>query len=136
MWRSSFLRMGNLQITTMALGLGLAAVILYLVRRDHLYLPHGVFWFVVAIFAVVFGLFPRLIDTVAVWVGVVYPPAFLFLAVGVVLFIKALHADLVNTRIERQLRRLNQEIAILGASQPRRRVESGAGLAAEPPHET
>ena len=41
MWRTSFLRMGNLQITTMALGLGLAAVILYLVRRDHLYLPHG-----------------------------------------------------------------------------------------------
>lgn len=115
--------MANLQITTMALGLGLAAVILYLVRRDHLYLPHGVFWFVVAVIAVVFGLFPRLIDTVAAWVGVVYPPAFLFLAVGVVLFIKALHADLVNTRIERQLRRLNQEIAILGASNARHRTD-------------
>ncbi len=113
--------MANLQITTMALGLGLAAVILYLVRRDHLYLPHGVFWFCVAVFALVFGLSPRLIDTVAKWVGVSYPPAFLFLCVGVVLFIKALHADLVNTRIERQLRRLNQEIAILGARQPNAR---------------
>lgn len=128
--------MANLQITTMALGLGLAAVILYLVRRDHLYLPHGVFWFVVAIFAIVFGLFPRLIDTVAVWVGVVYPPAFLFLAVGVVLFIKALHADLVNTRIERQLRRLNQEIAILGASESRcRQRETETEAAPEPSHE-
>ena len=120
--------MGNLQITTMALGLGLAAAILYLVRRDHLYLPHGVFWFGVAVFAVVFGLSPRLIDTVASWVGVSYPPAFLFLCVGVVLFIKALHADLVNTRIERQLRRLNQEIAILGASnaQPKVAFDSAA----------
>lgn len=128
--------MANLQITTMALGLVLAAVILYLVRRDHLYLPHGVFWFVVAIFAIVFGLFPRLIDTVAVWVGVVYPPAFLFLAVGVVLFIKALHADLVNTRIERQLRRLNQEIAILGASESRcRQRETETEAAPEPSHE-
>lgn len=127
--------MGNLQITTMALGLGLAAVILYLVRRDHLYLPHGVFWFVVAIFAIIFGVFPRLIDTVAVWVGVVYPPAFLFLAVGVVLFIKALHADLVNTRIERQLRRLNQEIAILGASKPRERVLPATEPGTETQHE-
>ncbi len=124
--------MANLQITTMALGLGLAAVILYLVRRDHLYLPHGVFWFFVAIFALVFGLAPRLIDTVAAWVGVSYPPAFLFLCVGVVLFIKALHADLVNTRIERQLRRLNQEIAILGIRHPNgpeRGSEHGAAAA-------
>lgn len=117
--------MANLQITTMALGLGLAAVILYLVRRDHLYLPHGVFWFVVAVIAVVFGMSPKLIDKVAAWVGVVYPPAFLFLGIGVVLFIKALHADLVNTRIERQLRRLNQEIAILGAGNARQRSDPG-----------
>lgn len=125
--------MANLQITTMALGLGLAAVILYLVRRDHLYLPHGVFWLLVALAAVVFGLFPKLIDTVAVWVGVFYPPAFLFLTVGVVLFIKALHADLVNTRIERQLRRLNQELAILGATQAPGRYADGQ--ASESSHE-
>ena len=125
--------MGNLQITTMALGIGLAAVILYLVRRDHLYLPRGVFWFVVAVVAVVFGLSPKLIDKVASWVGVVYPPAFLFLAVGVVLFIKALHADLVNTRIERQLRRLNQEIAILGARESRR---NGVGATGDLPLHT
>jgi hypothetical protein len=29
-----------------------------------------------------------------------------------VLLVKALHADIVNTRIERQVRRLNQRLAI------------------------
>lgn len=36
--------MATLQITTTLLGLGLAVVILLLVRRDHLYLLHGLFW--------------------------------------------------------------------------------------------
>lgn len=36
--------MAPLQITTTLLGIGLAAVILLLVRRDHLYLLHGLFW--------------------------------------------------------------------------------------------
>ena len=128
--------MANLQITTMALGLGLAAVILYLVRRDHLYLPYGVFWFLVALAAVVFGLSPRLIDTIAAWVGVAYPPAFLFLCVGLVLFVKALHADMVNTRIERELRRLNQELAILSARQRQSEaaLAAPARAAASPPH--
>lgn len=105
--------MSHLQLTTTLLGFGLAAVIVYLVRRDHLYLPRGMFWLLVAVAAVVFGMAPRLIDMLAQWTGISYPPALLFLAVGLILFLKALHADMVNTRIERQLRRLNQEVAIL-----------------------
>ena len=107
--------MGNLQTTTLLLGIGLAVLILFLVRRDHLYLPHGLFWMVVAAAAALFGVWPRLIDQVAAWVGVVYPPAFLFLCVGVILFVKALHADMVNTRIERQLRRLNQMVSMMAS---------------------
>lgn len=95
--------------------MGLAVVILYLVRRDHLYLLHGLFWVVVAILAAILGAWPGLIDRMAMLVGISYPPALLLLMAVVVLFIKALHADMVNTRIERDVRRLNQRLAMLEA---------------------
>lgn len=119
--------MGNLQTTTLLLGIGLALLILYLVRRDHLHWPHGVFWMLVAISAAMFGIWPRLIDQLAVWVGVVYPPAFLFLCVGVILFVKALHADMVNTRMERQLRRLNQVVSLLAAENAKAQASPSTG---------
>ena len=107
--------MVTLQLTTTLLGLGLAAVILVLVRRDHLYLLHGLFWVVVAGTAALLGAWPGLIDRLALLVGFAYPPALLLLLAVAVLFIKALHSDMLNTRIERDVRRLNQRLAILEA---------------------
>lgn len=107
--------MASLQFSTSLLGLGLAALILILVRRDHLYLLHGLFWVAVAAAAAVLGAWPGLIDRLAVLVGISYPPALLLLLAAVVLLLKALHADMLNTRIERDVRRLNQRLAILEA---------------------
>ena len=90
-------------------------LILYLIRRDHLYLMHGLFWVAVAAAAAVLGAWPGLIDRLALWTGVGYPPALLLLLACMVLLLKALHADMVNTRIERDVRRLNQRLAMLEA---------------------
>ncbi|WP_353233646.1 DUF2304 domain-containing protein [Diaphorobacter ruginosibacter] len=105
--------MASLQTTTMLLGVGLAILILYLIRRDHLYLMHGLFWGAVAIAAAVLGSWPGLIDKLAHVVGIFYPPTLVLLFACIVLFIKALHADMMNTRIERDVRRLNQRLAML-----------------------
>ena len=107
--------MVSLQLTTALMGIGLAALILLLVRRDHLYLMHGLFWVLVAALAAVLGAWPGLIDRLASVAGISYPPALLLLLASVVLFIKALHSDMVNTRIERDVRRLNQRLALLEA---------------------
>lgn len=107
--------MAPLQVTTTLLGTGLAVLILYLIRRDHLYLMHGLVWAAVAGIAAVLGAWPGLIDRLADWVGFRYPPALLLLLTCVLLVVKALHADLVNTRIERDMRRLNQRLAMLEA---------------------
>lgn len=109
----------NLHLTTGLLGFALAAVILLLLRRDHLYVMHGLFWVVVAAAAAVLGLWPGLIDRLAALVGISYPPALLLLAGLIVVFVKALHADMLNTRLERDLRRLNQRIAMLEADRQR-----------------
>lgn len=107
--------MAPLQITTTLLGIGLAAVILLLVRRDHLYLLHGLFWILVAGAAAVLGVWPGLIDRLAAVVGISYPPALLLLVAVVIVLVKTLHTDIVNTRVERDVRRLNQRLAILEA---------------------
>ncbi len=107
--------MASLQMTTALLGIGLAVLILYLIRRDHLYLMHGLFWVVVAGAAAVLGAWPGLIDRLARWTGFGYPPALLLLLASMVLLVKALHADMVNTRIERDVRRLNQRLALFEA---------------------
>ncbi|WP_312840250.1 DUF2304 domain-containing protein [Delftia tsuruhatensis] len=107
--------MASLQVTTTFMGMGLAALILYLIRRDHLYLMHGLLWVVVAVAAVVLGVWPGMINRLAALLGISYPPAMLLLLASIVLLIKALHADMVNTRIERDVRRLNQRLAMVEA---------------------
>ena len=107
--------MASLQATTALMGVSLAVLILYLIRRDHLYFMHGLFWVAVAAAAAVLGAWPGLIDRLALWTGVGYPPALLLLLACMVLLLKALHADMVNTRIERDVRRLNQRLALFEA---------------------
>ena len=104
--------MASLQVTTTLLGIGLSAVILFLLRRDHLHLTHGLFWITVAGLAALLGLWPGLIDFIARLVGIAYPPSLLLLGAAIVLLVKSLYTDIVNTRIERQVRRLNQRLAI------------------------
>lgn len=107
--------MTTLKLTTTALGVGLAVFIFVLVRRGHMQLARGGFWVVVAALAFVLGVSPGLVDRVAGAVGISYPPSFLLLLAVIVLFIKALLADIASTRLERQIRRLNQRMAIYEA---------------------
>ena len=110
--------MANLQITTSLLGLGLAILILHLLRRYHIYILHALFWIGIAALAALLGLWPGLIDRIASWVGISYPPAALLLGAVVVLLVKSLYADITHTRLERQVRRLNQRMALLDAQPP------------------
>lgn len=102
-------------LTAAILGLGLSAIILLLIRRGHLYLKDGVFWIVIALTSIVIGLWPNVVDAVAGLVGITYPPNLLFILASIILIIKMLIADIVLTSLRRDLRRLNQKIAILDA---------------------
>ena len=105
--------MATYQITSAFLGVLFAVAILVLIRGDRLYLRLGLFWFALAVFAVLLGVWPRMLDSIADQLGIRYSPTLLLVCAVCVLFIKALHADMVNTRIERQVRRLNQSLALL-----------------------
>lgn len=117
------------QWTSTIIGVGIAACILYLVRRDRLHGPYAVWWLLVAAGGVLLGLFPRIIDHLATLLGVNYPPVLaLTLGLGMVL-IKMLTMDIHRTNQERKLRRLAQRLAMLETSehQPPAVTESAIG---------
>ena len=113
--------MKDYYLTVLVMGFGLAGVILYLVRRDHIYIRQGIFWIVTAFFSLVFAVFPYLIDSIGVAFGVAYPPTLLLLVAIVVLVVKALYSDIALTKVRRDLRRLNQRIALLETAELRAR---------------
>lgn len=124
--------MSNLHLTTALLGLGLAMAILWLLRRDHLHVVQGMFWLLVALMAALLGLSPGLIDRLAIVAGISYPPALLFLIAALVLLVKALHTDILCTRLEREVRRLNQRLALLDLHQGRPQVPADGPYVAKP----
>lgn len=106
------------QLTSMAIGLGLALVILILVRRDHLHGPYALWWIGAAATAAVLGFFPRLFDILAAKLGVSYPPILAVVLGFCMLLVKILTMDLERSRQERLIRRLTQRLAMLEAQAP------------------
>lgn len=104
--------MKNYHFLVLCLGLGLAIAILHLVRRDHIYIRQGLFWSAIAFLSLLFGVWPSLIDALGQALGIAYPPTLLLLVAIIVLVVKALLNDIALTKVRRDLRRLNQRIAL------------------------
>ena len=110
------------QIAVLLMGIALAGGILYLVRRDHIYIRHGVFWILIAVVSLVLGSWPAFIDMVGRALEIAYPPTLLLLAAVLVLTVKALLGDIAITKLSRDVRRLNQRIALVEAVKPREKA--------------
>ena len=125
------------QMTSMVIGLALAGIILWLVRRDHLHGPYAVWWIGAAATVTVLGFFPRVFDLIARHLGIGYPPMLAMVLGLAMLLIKILTMDLERSRQERQIRRLAQQIAMLEAQAPsaRRGADEGRHDAADDPVE-
>ena len=128
--------MKDYHYTVLVIGFALAFGILHLVRRDHLYIRQGVFWIVTALASLLLAMWPYLIDELGRLLGVAYPPTLFFLVAIIVLVVKALVADIALTKMRRDVRRLNQRIALLEADHPIMKAHepassAGAGAAHE-----
>ena len=119
--------MKSYHLTILVIGVGLAAGILHLVRRDHIYIRQGFFWIAMAALSLGLAIWPGFMDTVGLWLGIAYPPALILLVAIVVLMVKALLGDIELTQVRRDLRRLNQRIALVEAD---RRAEQPKDTAA------
>jgi hypothetical protein len=100
-------------IVTGIIGLLAAGLIILLIRKDKLHVTHGVGWMMVAVGFVLLGFAPGIIDMIARYLGVSYPPI-LALTLGiVVLVVKILLMDIERSHIEMRNQRLIQRVAML-----------------------
>lgn len=103
-------------VTAALIGLSIGGLILWLVRKNHLHGPYAIWWILVAIGVILLGLFPRVVNPVAGWLGVSYPPILAIVLALAALLVKVLTMDLERTRQEIMLRRLTQRLAMLEGS--------------------
>ena len=101
------------RLTSAIVGIVIAFIILYLIRRDHMQPRYALWWLMTSASVVVLGVWPQLIDIIGHKLGIHYPPVLLIIiAIGFVL-IKMLKMDIDRSQRERRLRRLTQRLAIL-----------------------
>lgn len=106
------------QLTSMIIGICVAVVIFWLVRRDHLHGAYAIWWIAAAITVGGLGLFPELFDHLAVYFGIRYPPILAIVLGLLLLLLKVLTMDLERSRQEVMIRRLAQRVAMLEADNP------------------
>ncbi len=107
--------MTNPQIVSSIIGLILAIVIYWLVRRDHLAPRQALRWVLVATLVLILGTFPIIIDWIGIAVGVAYPPI-IAVVVGLgALLIKILLLDIEKNKSQVTQDRIIQKLAMLEA---------------------
>jgi hypothetical protein len=114
------------QILVLITGILVLGFILRLVRRRELRGKYSLLWLAVGIFGLVIALVPGLLDDVADWVGVSYPPAILFVIAIAFLLLVVVHLSWELTRLEDRTRTLAQELAMLRQDLEPRRSEADA----------
>ena len=92
-----------------------AAVIFFLVRRDHLQPKQALRWFLVALLVALVGFYPSVIDNVGMWLGISYPPVIpLIIGLGAAL-VKILLMDIERNNMNITIDRTVQKLAMLEA---------------------
>jgi hypothetical protein len=87
--------------------------VLRLVRRRQMRSKYAVLWLFVAAILLILGVFPLLLDRISEAVGIAYPPALLFLAALILLFMVVIQFSWEISRLEDRTRTLAEEVALL-----------------------
>ena len=100
-------------LITGIIGILTALGIMILIRKDQLHVRYGLGWVLVAITFSLLGLFPKVFDQLATYLGVAYPPVLALMLGFSLLVIKFLITDIERSGNVIKLQRLVQRIALL-----------------------
>ena len=101
--------------TSAAIGITIAGIILFLVRRDLLHGRHALWWFFTALLICLLGLLPELTNAAGNLLGISYPPILPLILGTCLVIVKVLMMDIQNSKQEHKLQLLIQHIGILEA---------------------
>ena len=99
-------------LITSIIGIITAAILMILIRKDHLHVRIGLLWLGAAIAFALLGLFPALFDSFAKFMGIARPPILALTIAVVVLVLNILVMDLERSRNVIRMQRLVQRILL------------------------
>ena len=105
----------RVQIFALAGSVGFLVLVLDLVRRGKLAEEYSALWIVSSLVLIGFSLKRNLVDIVAGWLGVYYPPAVLVLLLVGIVAMALLSFSVILSKQRRQIDRLIEDNAILAA---------------------
>jgi hypothetical protein len=105
----------RVQIVALTSSVLLLLLVLELVRRRRLSEEYSALWIVLAVSLIGISLRRDVLDSAAKWLGVYYPPAVLVLMLVAIISVAALSFSVILSRHQRQIDRLIEENAIMGA---------------------
>jgi hypothetical protein len=105
----------RVQIVSLVSSVLLLVLVLELVRRRRLAEEYSALWIVLAVALIGISLRRDVLDRTAQWLGVYYPPAVIVLMLVAIVSVAALSFSVILSRHQRQIERLIEENAILGA---------------------
>jgi hypothetical protein len=101
------------RVTSLVLGVIIAFIILWIVRKDRLHAKYSMFWLLIALTSLVLGAFPVINDWIGSKLGIHYPPILLAVVVTGAILIKILTMDIDLSSQEKKLRTIAERLAIL-----------------------
>jgi hypothetical protein len=105
----------RIQLVAIAISLTLLVTVVELVRRRKLVEEYSLLWIVAAVLLLALSVWRGLLDAAAARLGVFYPPSLLLLSLVLIVFGGLLWLSVVLSRQRRQIERLTEETAVLGA---------------------
>ena len=87
--------------------------ILNLVRKNKLDEKYSILWLFLSTVILIVCIFPNIIETIAQWFDVYYPPTILLLFAIIIMVAYIIHITLVITKQNKMIVKLTQELAIL-----------------------
>lgn len=104
-----------IQLVAVIVSVSLLLLVLELVRRRRLTEEYSFIWILCALAVIGLSLGRRVLDRVAIWLGVLYGPALLLLILIFFVFVAALYFSVVVSHHRKQIERLIEDTAILEA---------------------
>ena len=101
------------KLVSLTLSTGIFAFVLWLIRERRLREKYALLWLLTSLFVILLSLSRRVLEVTALSIGIMYPPALLFLVGVLFLILLNIGHSVSLSRLSESNHRLAQEVALL-----------------------
>jgi hypothetical protein len=101
------------KLVSLTLSTGIFAFVLWLIRERRLREKYAILWLLTSVFVILLSLSRRVLEVTALSIGIMYPPALLFLVGVLFLILLNIGHSVSLSRLSDSNHRLAQEVALL-----------------------